>query len=364
MRLLRLLPQIRSSRRSSATKTVRAGRQGVQAVRVITMPWRVLGFALGTSLVVVLALGPRLTSVAGAEAAGDAPPSAAPTSLQCGTVASTILGRSVSYCVALPADYNSSTTTRYPTLYYLHGLFEHERSWGDRGGQQILNGLLESGQAGEFLVVCPDGGKSFYVNSFDGKERYEDFFVKEFVPSIDRMYRTRAEPAARGLSGDSMGGYGALHLGMRHPDLFGSVSAQSAALLPKFPDPLPTEGRWGFYARVLSGPFGSPLNETYFDANNPLILAEHPEQFSGLKLYFDCGDHDRYGFQEGNELLDRELTEKHVPHEFHLREGDHGWSYLSQYMKYSLLFQWHCFEQAGHPAGARASKSQPEGRTR
>lgn len=318
-------------------------------------------FALGVWLVAALALDLSLTSLVRAKS-GDATPSTS-TSLQCGEVQSTILGRSVGYCVALPGDYNSSTTTRYPTLYYLHGLFEHERSWGDRGGQQILNDLLQSGQVGEFLVVSPDAGKSFYVNSLDGKERYEDFFVKEFVPAIDRMYRTRAERGERGLSGDSMGGYGALHLGMRHPDLFGSVSAQSAALLPKFPNPVPTEGRWGFYARVLSGPFGSPLNEAYFDANNPLTLAEHPEQFAGLKLYFDCGDHDRYGFQEGNELLDRELTEKHVPHEFHLREGDHGWSYLTQYMKYSLLFQWHCFEPTGHQADAPSSKSQPGGKT-
>ncbi|HKS97527.1 MAG TPA: alpha/beta hydrolase-fold protein [Terriglobia bacterium] len=321
-------------------------------------PRRVWGFAIVAFLAAVLALALYLTSVARA-GAGNAPP----TSLQCGEIQSVILGRSVNYCVALPADYNS-TTTRYPTLYYLHGLFEHERSWGDRGGQQILNDLLASGQVGEFLVVTPDGGKSFYVNSFDGKERYEDFFIKEFVPAIDRLYRTRAERAARGLSGDSMGGYGALHLGMRHPDLFGSVSAQSAALLSKFPNPVPTEGRWGFYARILSGPFGSPLNEAYFDANNPLTLAERPESFAGLKLYFDCGDHDRYGFEEGNELLDRELTEKHFPHEFHLREGDHGWSYLTQYMKYSLLFQWHFFEQAGHEEGGRASKDHAEARTR
>jgi S-formylglutathione hydrolase FrmB len=325
------------------------------------MPRHVLSFALGVLLIAALGLDPRHASFARAATGNARPPASA--GLQCGEVQSAILGRAVGYCVALPTDYNSSTTTRYPTLYYLHGLFEHERSWGDRGGQQILDDLLHSDQVGEFLVVSPDGGKSFYVNSFDGRERYEDFFIKEFVPAIDRMYHTRAEPAARGLSGDSMGGYGALHLAMRHPDLFGSVSSQSAALLPKFPDPLPTEGRWGFYARLLTGPFGSPLNEAYFDANNPLTLAAHPEQFAGLKLYFDCGNHDRYGFQEGNELLDRELTEKHVPHEFHLREGDHGWSYLTQYMKYSLLFEWHCFEQAGHQAGGRVSKSQPEGRT-
>ena len=298
----------------------------------------------------VLVLGALAPSLFAASPAGAA------TTLECGTISSSILGHPIDYCVALPADYNASASTRYPTLYYLHGLFENQRSWGERGGEQILDDLVSLGQVGKFLVVLPDGGKSFYVNSLDGHERYEDFLIKEFVPAVDGLYRTRAESGQRGIGGTSMGGYGALHLGMRHPDVFGSVSAQSAALLPKFPNPVPTEGRWGFYARVLTEPFGSPLNEAYFDANNPLTLAEHPERFAGLKLYFDCGDHDRYGFEEGAQLLDRMLTEKTFPHEFHLRPGGHGWSYLSQYMKYAVLFHWQCFERADQAGGHKGGK--------
>jgi S-formylglutathione hydrolase FrmB len=231
-------------------------------------------------------------------------------------------------------------------LYFLHGLFENEHSWGERGGQEVLDSLISERQVGKFMVILPDGGKTFYINSIDGHERYEDFFVQELVPAIDRTYRTIPERLTRAISGTSMGGYGALHLGMRHADLFGAASAQSAALLPKFPNPIPTEGRWGFYARILQGPFGSPLNEAYWEANSPLTLAEHHESFANLKLYFDCGDHDRYGFEEGAQLLDKILTEKRFPHDFTLRPGNHGWSYLSQYMKYSLLFHWKCFGTA------------------
>jgi enterochelin esterase-like enzyme len=265
--------------------------------------------------------------------------------LDCGTVESSLLGRGVSVCVALPANYGSRSTDRFPTLYFLHGLFENEQSWSERGGQQVLEDLRARGQLGDFLVVLPDAGKTFYVNSLDGHDRYEDFFIQELVPFIDRKYRTIANPAERGLSGTSMGGYGALHLGMRHPDVFGSASAHSAALLAKIPNPLPTEGRWGFYARILQGPFGSPLNSEYWEANSPLTLADHPNQFGRLKLYFDCGDHDRYGFEEGAQQLHEKLETKGFPHDFALRPGDHGWSYLAQYMKYSLLFHWQWFKQ-------------------
>jgi S-formylglutathione hydrolase FrmB len=252
----------------------------------------------------------------------------------------------VSYCVAFPPSYQASSNKRYPTLYFLHGLFEDEHSWLDRGGEETWDSLTTQGDLANFIVVLPAGGRTFYVNSQDGHERYEDFFIQELVPEIDRKYRTLAVAGERGISGVSMGGYGALHLAMRHPDAFGSASAHSAALLPKFPDPLPTEGRWGFYARVLQEPFGSPLNESYFDANNPLTLAEHPERFPHLALYFDCGDHDRYGFEEGAELLDRILSQKDFPHTFALRPGGHGWDYLQQYLHFSLEFHSRLFLQA------------------
>lgn len=303
-------------------------------------------------IVLALALWNLPGMIFSAGAAAIAPPSPSPTTVKCDAIPSAILGKSVNVCVALPSDYDSVTTTKFPVLYFLHGLFENETSWSERGGEQIFDGLLNSGEVGKFIVVLPNGGRTFYVNSSDGHERYEDFFIQELVPAIDRQYRTIPDASERGISGSSMGGYGALHIAMRHPDVFGSASSHSAALVPKFPNPLPTEGRWGFYAKVLQGPFGTPLSESYWEANSPLTLAEHPDKFRNLKLYFDCGDQDRYGFEEGAQLLDKTLTANGFPHEFHLRPGNHGWSYLSQYMKYSLLFHW----QAWAPKLAKQDK--------
>lgn len=265
-----------------------------------------------------------------------------PTQLKCDAISSKILGRAVNYCVDLPAGYATSGK-RYPVLYFLHGMFENYRAWDENGGKDVLDGLIAEGKIGSMIVVLPDAGNSFYVNSYDGKDRYEDFFMQELVPFIDRQYRTIPDAQHRGVSGVSMGGYGALHLAMRHPDVFGSVSAQGAALVPKFPHPVPTTGRWGFYARVLEHSFGNPLNEAYWDANNPLELAQDPAKFTGLKIYFDCGTDDRYGFEHGAEMLDAELNKNDVPHVFALRPGNHGWDYLHKYMKYSLMFHWRVF---------------------
>lgn len=303
----------------------------------------VLVAAIGAAILMTAFWNPSgLTAARGPVAASES-------ALECLAIPSSILGRSVNVCVALPSDYAASTSMRYPTLYFLHGLFENQTSWSDRGGQEVLNGLLAQGDVGKFLVVLPDGGKTFYVNSQDGHERYEDFFIQELIPAIDGKYRTMADPSARGISGTSMGGYGALHLAMDHPDVFGSASAHSAALIPKIPNPLPTEGRWKF----LQGPFGSPFDTGYFDQNNPLTLADNPGRFARLRIYFDCGDHDRYGFQEGAEMLHQKLASKGFAHDYALRSGDHGWTYLSQYLKYSLLFHWQLFEQAERTLAAR-----------
>lgn len=295
-----------------------------------------------------------LIAVAAVTLPGFAAPAAnAPTTLDCGAISSKILGRDVNYCVDLPAGYASSSQ-RYPTLYFLHGLFEHYHAWDENGGKDIFDGLLKKGVVGPFIVVLPDGGNSFYVNSYDGHDRYEDFFMQEFVPDIDGKYRTINSPLARGISGLSMGGYGALHLAMRHPDIFGSVSAQGAALISKFPNPLPTEGRLGFYIRLLERDFGTPPDGAYWNANNPLALAADPAKFPNLKIYFDCGTDDRYGFESGAEALDAILNQHDFPHVFALRPGNHGWDYMQKYMEDAWIFHWQVFssaESSGKTAG-------------
>ena len=88
------------------------------------------------------------------------------------------------------------------------------------------------------------------------------------------------------------------------------------------------------------------MSLSYREDNSPLTLAEHPERFAQLALYFDCGDHDRYGFEEGAELLDHILAQKGFQHEYALRPGGHGWDYLHQYMPFSLRFHSKLFMQA------------------
>src|SRR5580700_7796460 len=100
--------------------------------------------------------------------------------IDCNVIESRILSQTVHYCVMLPPGYDAaiagSTPRRYPVLYYLHGLGDNEQTLFKSGGWNVIEDLRQQGQIGSFLVVAPEGRRSFYINSADGRLRYSDFF--------------------------------------------------------------------------------------------------------------------------------------------------------------------------------------------
>jgi S-formylglutathione hydrolase FrmB len=267
-----------------------------------------------------------------------APTSSAATGrIECNSLPSKILAHPVNYCVILPPSYDADKTRRYPVLYFFHGLGDNEQTFIHTGGFNLVEDLWERGQIGQFLIVTPNAGTSFYVNSHDGKVRYEDFLVQEFLPGIEGRYRARPGRANRGVSGVSMGGYGALHLAFHHPELFSSVSAHSAAIIDKLPAFIAPTAGGGMRSRVLGGTFGSPPDPAFWDRNSPLTLARSANP-AGMQIYFDCGDQDDFGFETGATALDKILSLRHIAHEAHIYPGRHDWQYFAEHLPASLQF--------------------------
>jgi S-formylglutathione hydrolase FrmB len=205
------------------------------------------------------------------------------------------------------------------------------------GAFNLVQDLWERGRIGEFLIATPNADATFYINSRDGKVKYEDFLLQEFLPGIEARYRVSPGRENRGVSGVSMGGYGALHLAFRHPELFSAVSAHSPALIgqiPAFAAPTPASG---IRVRVLGETFGSPPDPAFWDRNSPLTTAR-TANLAGLRIYFDCGDRDDFGFEAGAELLDKILTKRRIPHDAHIYPGRHDWQYFAEHLPASLEF--------------------------
>jgi S-formylglutathione hydrolase FrmB len=266
------------------------------------------------------------------------------------------LREAVRYCAFLPPGYDASGTgdnpqtknaRRYPVLYDLHGLGDNEQSLLNTGAWSLIQDLREQHKIGEFLIVTPDGARSFYINSRDGRTRYSDFFLQEFIPSIEHKYRVRAERNSRGVTGMSMGGYGALHFAFAYPQLFSAVSAHSAALVAQPPRASDGSGEGSPLVGMIGALFGSPIDAAFWNENSPFVLAKrNTSEISRLKIYFDCGSEDNFGFDRGARELHNELDTLKVKHEFHIYPGGHGVDYFLAHAAASIEFHSHAFQEA------------------
>lgn len=263
-------------------------------------------------------------------------------------VKSTILSKDVEYSIYLPADYETSNR-RYPVLYLLHGYTDDETGWTQFGEAHLIaDRVTQSGDAAPMIIVMPDAGVTWYVNSYDGKVNYEDFFIKELIQHIDATYRTRATKQYRAVAGLSMGGYGAMIMATKHPELFSSAAPLSAGV---FTDEEIMKGDDDMWNNVLGNIFGKKdltgknrLTDHYYK-NSILKIIEtaNSEELKNVRYYVDCGDEDF--LIKGNMALHAAMIDKKITHEFRVRDGAHNWTYWRTALPDVLKFVSESFHQ-------------------
>lgn len=142
------------------------------------------------------------------------------------SVYSPSLDRTRKFAVLLPVDYTGAK--RYPVLYLLHGNGGNYLQWlnGSRVREYVQNLPL--------IVVMPDAGSSFYVNSFtDTRDRFEDYIIGDLRQYVQKKYAV--DTLRQAIAGASMGGYGALLLAFKHPRSFTFAGDISGALdIPRY----------------------------------------------------------------------------------------------------------------------------------
>jgi len=282
--------------------------------------------------------------------------------------------------VYLPPGYEADRERRYPVIYWLHGFTgtalrsAQESPWVPSLPRQMERAISEG--APPAILVLADGwtrfGGSQYLNS-PANGRYEDSVARDLVAFVDARFRTLPLAAHRGINGKSSGGYGALVLGMRHPDVFGAVASHSGdaafeyCYLPDFPHAQRALEKAGgvdafldqFLALVKKNDAIQALNvvamamaysadpaagryrvQMPFDlysgalreevwarwlALDPVRLADqHREALRALRLlYFECGLRDQYNLHLGARMLHRRLEALAVPHEYQEFDDTH-----------------------------------------
>ena len=269
--------------------------------------------------------------------------------------------------IYLPSSYAMNRSRRYPVVYFLHGWTQSSEKWYGptefwaKLPTVLDNAFTKSGNR-EMIFVTPDAFTryqgSFYSNSIT-TGNWEEYIVRELIPYVDAHYRTIPERASRGLAGHSMGGYGAIRIGMRHPDVFSSIYLLSACCM-KFPDSFLLEN--GVKAEAARTPEQADALETLprllvaisvawspnpnnppffadlpvkdgklaeeivakFHANEPLyMIDQYVRNLRDLKdIGMDVGNKDSH-IAEDTQQLDRVLTSYGIPHEFEIYNGNH-----------------------------------------
>ena len=268
------------------------------------------------------------------------------------TFSSESVGDEVQYGIYLPKDYDNEKNkdAKYPLVVWLHGMFEDHMRFHGRGGAPVLDAAIKEGKLPPCVFVCPNGGRtSMYVNRKDKK--YEDLVTKDLIAHVAKTYRVSDRREDRAILGVSMGGMAALRIALQDPERFGAVGVHSAAILPEDPNNLPDRMKGAAKQFGLVEVFGDPIEKEPWQKANPLCIARtlEPATLKGLRIYFDAGTEDRYGFAVGNEALHACLDEKKIEHTWRLIEGGgHSWGagFQDQTLPHSFAMVGEMFRQA------------------
>ena len=249
---------------------------------------------------------------------------------------SEILGVEKYYSVYLPDGYGKSGE-QYPVLYLLHGAKGNHHSWAEqkRGNmQEIIDATIASGLCRKMIVVLPNAsgegeknaGKNMGYFNVPGWA-YEDFFFQEFIPHIDKKFKTIATKEGRAVAGLSMGGGGSFVYAQRHPEMCVAAYSTSGLLDHRYRPTIPSNYDIGWLWSVAQT---SPV-EYVRNAS-----AEELEKLRSVRWMLDCGDDDRIIFTNLDFFV--EMKREKVPVELRIRNGKHNWAFWRASLPEILAF--------------------------
>jgi S-formylglutathione hydrolase FrmB len=286
------------------------------------------------------------------------------------TFYSEALGADKRVVVYVPPSYSRDASRRYPVAYYLHGLSGSQGDWTSKGDIIGAADSLFATGTPEMIVVMPDGDDGWYTSwtsqlSYRAcadtvrqeapstycvpHQRYDDYIAKDLVRFVDAHFRTRADRTHRGLGGLSMGGYGALALSLKYPDVFSAGASHSGVVAPMYsgPKPFVAPARFastaaqvqpiaqGMWPRFLSY-WGTDIAR--WNQSDVLHLAMSLRDRGGTMpaLFFDVGVDD--GYVDQNRALHAEFTRLGIAHSYAEWPGAHTWLYWSTHVRQSLAW--------------------------
>lgn len=226
------------------------------------------------------------------------------------TIPSAALQRETPISIVLPDGYDKGKK-QYPVIYFLHGHGNNNTHWAS------LPPIPQLADELGFIAVCPDGRKSWYFNSYTKPtDQFETHITQELIPYIDKNFRTIATRDCRAITGNSMGGHGALYLGTRHPGLFAQIGSLSGGV---------NIIAWSKHYNIADSLGQYEQNPKRWEDSCVLNILPKTKPDTYRNILITCGDQD--GFLQDNKRLNEKLTQAGIRHTFTVTPGGHNWTY-------------------------------------
>lgn len=240
---------------------------------------------------------------------------------------STLLGRSINYRVLYPVQYQhpDKRDKRFPVLYLLHGVTGQSANWLEKTRLPLYATPYD------LFIVLVEGGNGWYTDSATvPADKYESYILKELIPEVEKRFRVSQERPGRAVAGLSMGGYGSIKFGLKHPEMFALVASMSGAfgVATEKDSNIP-----GVVRDSIQQAFGASDSPTRTSNDVFKLLREAPEERipSLPYIYLDCGTAD-FLFRQNRELSDL-LVKRKIPHEYRQLPGTHNWQYWDRQIR-------------------------------
>jgi putative tributyrin esterase len=266
------------------------------------------------------------------------------------SIASKSLPEAATCLVLEPPSYALSPQRRYPVLVFLHDGYGNVRTLDRRGVAADLSARMADGRLPEFLVVAPGAPGSWFSDSRDGERRWEEFLTGDLLRELERRYRIVPGPKGRAVTGISMGGFGAVKIGLKHPEVYGAVSSLSGALIPIQWEDL---ARYNWITRLtLKRVFGNRPDANTLAANDVWqILHDRRFERPSFEAHLRAGTQDFYGLDGVAAQFGSYLNEHGIPTDVVLEPGDHDWTYWRRALV--AVAEWHAKRFSYDAGGAR-----------
>src|SRR6185437_213958 len=247
-------------------------------------------------------------------------------------------GTTVKFNIILPGDYSTSAR-RVPVLYLLHGYGGHYSNWCERAH------IVAYAKSYEETIVMPEGENGWYVNNYTNpKMQWENYIIEDLIPYVDAHYRTVASREGRAIAGLSMGGYGAMFLGLKHHEMFAAVASLSGVVgsadMKRWDKQL-TKSKQTIkenpgVKRTISDDFG-PVKNPARKEEDPFLLIRTltPENCPQLYLAIGWGD----SLLAENRAFVALLAQLKMPYRYAEVPGKHEWRVWDEQMQRVLALQ-------------------------